>query len=95
MKKTIKFTSSHIETLPNNRPGVYVMGNARDPNLYTGSAKATRVQARLKEHGSGGSDPIPGVTKVTVHYQPSIAKAQKVEQAIIAREKPKHNKTGK
>jgi hypothetical protein len=94
-KKTVKFNQAAVETLPNNKPVVYKIGNASTPDLYIGIAKRGRVQDRLKEHLPSGSDPIPGGSKVQIEQMTSIGDAAKKEKELIERHKPTHNKLGK
>ena len=93
--KTVKFNEKGIEDLPKSKPVVYKIKSPKGENIYTGKAKRGRVDARLKEHLPGGSDPIPGGVKVQIQQKKSIADAQKTESNIIARSKPKYNKKGK
>ncbi len=89
-KKTVKYKSSEIDKLPNDRPVVYKIKTASGSNNYTGIAKRGRVNDRIKEHLEG----IPGAT-VQIEQMESISKAQEKESNIIARSKPKYNIRGK
>jgi predicted GIY-YIG superfamily endonuclease len=89
--RTTKLSPEGIEKVPDNKPVVYKILNQGTHNIYTGTAKRGRVQARLKEHLPGGPDPIPGGAKVHVQQMPSISDAKKTEARIISRSKPKHN----
>lgn len=74
---------------------MYEILNAKGKTIYTGSAKRGRVQDRIKEHLSGGKDPILGGRKVKIQQKPSISDAQKAEDRIIKRKQPSENKKGK
>lgn len=93
--KSVPFKSDGIDQLPDNKPVVYRLENAAGDTVYAGVAKRSRVQERLKEHLPGGPDPIPGVKRVKVEQMPTIRDAEKREQGIISRTKPKYNKRGK
>lgn len=92
--KTTDFDKDGIAVLPNDKPAVYKILNAKGENIYTGSAKKGRVKERLQEH-LGGQDKIPGGVKIKIEQKTSIGEAQQTEQNIIARSKPKHNLKGK
>jgi len=93
-KKTVKFTKSGIEKLPDNKPVVYKIFTGSGKNNYTGVAKKGRVQDRIQEHLLGNKDFIPG-NKVQIEQMSSIRDAKAKETRIISRTKPKHNKKGK
>ena len=93
-RKTVPFTKSGIASLPDNKPVVYKIKTDGNKTNYAGEAQRGRVQDRLREHLPGGKEPIPGA-RVTVEQVGSKAEAQKKEQAIIARSKPKYNEQGK
>ena len=93
--KTTQFSIDGIETIPTNKPIVYEIINKNNENIYTGSAKRGRGQERLKEHLSGGPDPIPGGVKVKIIQKKTISVAEKSEKTIISRDKPKYNKQHK
>lgn len=94
-KKTSKFTSEGVDNLANDKPVVYKILDKKGKNIYTGVAKKGRVPDRLKEHLSGSKDSVPGGAKVKIEQKPTIKEAEKSEQRIIQRSKPKHNKKGK
>lgn len=94
-KKSSDFSEKGIESLAKDKPVVYEILNKNNKNVYTGSAKRGRVEERLKEHLSGGPDPIRGGTKVRIQQKSSIDDAQKAEQQIIKQSKPPQNKQGK
>lgn len=94
-KKTVKLNQDDINNLSNDKPVVYKILNNKGENIYTGSAKRSRVTERIKEHLPGGSDPIPGGAKVKIDQHGSIDEAQKSETRIISRTKPKYNRRGK
>ena len=93
--KSVPFKTDSINQLPNNKPVVYKLENQGGDTVYAGIAKRGRVQDRLKEHLPSGKDPIPFVKKVKIQQVSSIQEAQKREQGIISRSKPKYNKRGK
>ena len=93
-RKTVPFNQTGISKLPIDKPVVYKIETPGGKNNYTGFAKRGRAQERLQEHLPTGPDPIPGA-KVRVQQVGSIAEARKKEEAIIAREQPKYNKTHK
>ncbi len=93
-KKTVKFTKSGIEKLPDNKPVVYKIFTDSGKNNYTGVAKKGRVQDRIQEHLQGSKDFVPG-NKVQIEQMSSIKDAKAKETMIISRSKPKHNKKGK
>ena len=93
-RKTVSFNQRGIEEVPNDKPAVYRILTEGGRNNYTGVAKRGRVQERIREHLSGGKDPIPG-SKVRVEQAGSIADARARESRIISRSRPRHNKRGK
>jgi len=88
---TKKFTNKNIENIQKNKPIIYKIKNSKGTNIYTGTAKYGRVIDRLKEHLSEGPDPIKGAKYFQIKQTNSIKNAQKEEQGIIKREKPKFN----
>ena len=94
-KLTVKFKKEEIENLSNDKPGVYKILNKSGDNIYTGIDKRGRVVPRVKEHLSGGPDPIKGGVKVKLIPKPTIKDAEKSEKRIIKLVKPRHNKKGK
>ena len=93
-RKTVSFNRRGIEKIPNDKPAVYRILTEGGRNNYTGIAQRGRVQERIREHLSGGKDPIPG-SKVRVELAGSIADARARESRIISRSRPTHNKLGK
>ena len=91
-RKTVKFTPTGIEKVPDDKPVVYRIQTEGGKTNYVGVAKRGRVQERLQEHLD--ADQIPG-TKVQVQQMPSIQEAEKTEARIIARTEPKYNERGK
>jgi excinuclease UvrABC nuclease subunit len=91
-RKTVKFIRSSVDNLPNDKPVVYKLKTKSGQTIYVGSAKRGRVQERMQEHLDAGK--IPGA-KVQIEQMPSIQEAQKKEQNIISRTKPKYNDKGK
>lgn len=94
-KKTVPFNPDGIGKLPDAKPVTYKILDKDGNNLYTGSAKRSRVQDRLREHLASGPDSIRGGVKVQIEQQASIEDAQAKESRIIARSKPPLNKKGK
>ena len=91
-QKTVKFNSTGASKLPVDKPVVYKIQTASGKTNYVGIAKRGRAQERIQEHLDAGK--IPG-TKVQIEQVASIQEAQKREQAIISRTKPKYNGQGK
>ena len=90
--KTTQFSDEGIGKIPTNKPIIYEIFDNNNENIYTGVAKRSRGQDRLKEHLPGGPDPIPGGVKVKIIQKKTISDAEKSEKIIISRSKPKHNK---
>ena len=94
-KKSGSFDEKGIEGLARDKPVVYNIEDKNGNTLYTGVAKRGRVEDRLKEHLSGGPDPIRGGAKVKIQQKASIADAVKAEARAIKRNQPPQNKKGK
>lgn len=91
-RKTVSFTRSGVEKLPDNKPVVYKIKTDGEKVNYIGSAERGRVRERLGEHLKNGV--IPG-SKVVIEQKSSIAEARDTESRSIAIIKPKYNKQGK
>ena len=91
-RKTVRFSPTDASKLPEEKPVVYRIQTESGKTNYVGTAKRGRVQERIQEHLDAGK--IPGA-KVQVEQMPSIQEAQKKEQKIISRTKPKYNEQGK
>ncbi len=91
-RKTVRFTPTDASKLSEEKPVVYRIQTESGKTNYVGTAKRGRVQERIQEHLDAGK--IPGA-KVQVEQMPSIQEAQKKEQNIISRTKPKYNERGK
>jgi hypothetical protein len=91
-RKTVKFNRVGASKLPVDKPVVYKIQTGSGKTNYVGIAKRGRAQERIQEHLD--SDKIPG-SKVQIEQMASIQDAQKKEQAIISRTKPKYNEQGK
>ncbi|MDH4161700.1 MAG: hypothetical protein OEW15_03300 [Nitrospirota bacterium] len=91
-RKTVNFNSAGASKLPVGKPVVYKIQTEAGKTNYVGIAKRGRAQERIQEHLDAGK--IPGA-KVQIEQMASIHKAQKKEQAIISRTKPKYNEQGK
>jgi len=94
-KKSGNFDNKGIEGLAKDKPVVYNIEDKKGNTLYTGVAKRGRVEDRLKEHLTGGPDPIRGGAKVKITQKTSIADAEKAETRAIKRNQPPQNKKGK
>ncbi|HEC12073.1 MAG TPA: hypothetical protein ENI80_02315 [Acidiferrobacteraceae bacterium] len=94
-KKSGSFENKGIEGLAKDKPVVYNIEDKKGNTLYTGVAKRGRVEDRLKEHLTGGPDPIRGGAKVKITQKASIADAEKAEARAIKRNQPPQNKKGK
>ena len=91
-RKTVKFTPTGIEKLPDDKPVVYRIQTDGGKTNYVGVAQRGRVQDRLREHLNASE--IPGA-KVQVEQMPSIQEARDTEARIIDRTQPKYNEKGK
>jgi len=87
-----QFKKENLDSIPTYKPVLYEIHNSHGTNIYTGTAKRGRVKERLKEHLTQGSDPVKGGKLFRIKQMDSIKNAQKEEQRIIKREKPKFNK---
>lgn len=94
-KKTVPFTKSGIQKLPNDKPGVYEIKNSKGDPEYVGMAKARRVVPRVMEHLPNAKDPVSKGKSVTVTPTKSKSDASTLEAKTIKREKPPVNKKGK
>jgi len=86
------FGKRNIESVPKDKPIIYKIKSRKGENIYTGVAKRSRPEDRLKEHLRNGKDPIPGANSFSIKQKESIKSAKKEEQKIIRAEKPKYNK---
>ncbi len=93
-QKTVPFHLKGIGKLPESKPVVYRIETAGGRPNYVGVAKRGRVQDRIAEHLPGAKDYVPGA-KVHIEQMPSIRKAVKKEERIIARSQPPNNVQGK
>jgi len=76
-----------------DRSGVYNLRNGRGEIIYTGSAGAGRLKARLREHlGDSG---VTGARSFQVRPLASAAEARRVEKALIARNRPRLSRDDK
>ena len=91
-RKTVKFTPTGIDKLPDEKPVVYRIQTDGGKTNYVGVAQRGRVQDRLREHLSAGE--IPGA-KIQVEQMPTIQEARDTEARIIDRTQPKYNEKGK
>lgn len=91
-QKTVNFNIAGASKLPADKPVVYKIQTESGKTNYVGSAKRGRAPERIQEHLDAGK--IPGA-KVHIEQVSSIREAQKKEQAIISRTKPKYNEQGK
>jgi len=93
-RKTVDFSRSGIDTLPNDKPALYRIQTESGKTNYAGIAKRGREQERLAEHLPGGKNYVPGA-KVQIEQQRTIDQAQAKEARVIARSQPKCNDKGK
>jgi excinuclease UvrABC nuclease subunit len=92
MSKTAPLSERNLTNVP-EQSGVYNLKNQKGEIIYTGSAGAGRLKARLQEH-LRNSD-VRGARKFQVRPLSSTAEARRVEEALIKRHKPRENKQGK
>ena len=85
-------SKKNIEKTSEDNPILYKILNRQGGNVYTGVSKRGQGQDRLKDHLSGGSDPIPGAVGFKTKEIPSIERAKTEETRIIKKEDPKYNK---
>lgn len=88
--KTVSYNKTGIESLPDNKPLVYIIKTERDKTNYVGIAQRGRPQERIGEH----LGEIPGA-KVQIIQVSSIDEAREMEARLIKKEQPKYNKQGK
>lgn len=84
---TIRYNQVSIETLPNDKPIVYIIKTENRSYNYVGTAQRGRAQDRIKEHLGR----IPGAF-VSIEQFSSIDDARKKERYLIDYYKPKYNK---
>lgn len=87
-RKTVKFSETGARRLPNDKPVIYRIQTESGKTNYVGVAKRGRVPDRIREHLAAGE--IPGA-KVQVEQVSSIQEAEKKEQNVISRTRPKYN----
>ncbi|MCH8063729.1 MAG: GIY-YIG nuclease family protein [Chloroflexi bacterium] len=92
MGETKVLSTRNLEDVP-EQSGVYNLINQKGEIIYTGSAGAGRLRARLEEHLSSGD--VRGARKFQTRPLSSTAEARRVEAALIERNKPRENKRGK
>ena len=94
-KRLGKTTGLSIKNLKNvpEQSGVYNLKNQNGEIIYTGSAGAGRLKARLEAHLSSGD--VIGARKFQTRPLSSTEEARRVEAALIKRNKPRVNKRGK
>ncbi len=90
-----KLNKGNTQNTPDDKPVVYKVLDKKGENIYTGVAKAGRVQERLKEHMRGRPDAIPGADSFSVKQKKSIGGAETEEKRIIQQEKPAQNEQNK
>ena len=91
-RKTVSYTKTGAEKLPDDKPVVYKIQTEGGKTNYVGVAQRGRVEDRILEHLADGE--IPGAT-VQVQQVSSIREAQQIEKRIIARTQPPYNEQGK
>ena len=87
--KTVPFNTRGAGALPNDKPVVYRIKNAKNRTNYVGIAHRGRVQERIREHIS--NERIPGA-KVQIEQKSSIREARATEKRVIARSRPRYNR---
>ena len=92
MGKTKGISKRNLQDVP-KQSGVYNLKNQKGEIIYTGSAGAGRLRARLEEQLSSGG--VKGARKFQTRPLSSTAEARRVEAALIKRNKPRENKRGK
>ena len=92
MRKPQPLSNKNVRNVP-EQSGVYHLRNQKGDIIYTGSAGAGRLRARLKEHLSGSS--VRGARQFQIRPLSSTAEARRVEAALIKRHKPRENRRGK
>lgn len=93
--RTQKFSKVNIEKVPKDKAIVYKIKNSAGKNLYTGIAGRGRVQDRLLEHKELKREKISGATQFQFTQRKTKEIAEKIEQKIINKEKPRFNIKGK
>lgn len=93
-RKTVKFNSTGIAKLRNDKPATYRIQTESGRTNYVGVAQRGRMQDRLREHLPGAQDPVPGA-RVQVRQAGSIDAARRAEARSIAQTQPKYNRRGK
>ncbi len=89
MGETTGLSKRNLQKVP-EQSGVYNLKNQKGEIIYTGSAGAGRLKARLEEHLSSGD--VRGARKFQTRPLSSTAEARRVEAALIKRHKPRENK---
>lgn len=82
---------NNLDKIPDDKPVVYKLLNAKGKNIYTGIAKRGRIRERFTEHLPGAQDAVPGVKFFQIKQMKSIDQAKMEEKRIIKLEKPKFN----
>ena len=91
MGKTKPLSQKNLTDVP-AQSGVYNLRNRKGDIIYTGSAGAGRLRARLQEHL--GKRDVRGAKRYQIRPLSSTAEARRVEKALIERNRPRENKRG-
>jgi hypothetical protein len=92
-KKTVRFSKTDVDGLPDDSPVVYKILTEGGRNNYTGVAQRGRVRARVSEHLPGRRDAVPGAS-VEIEQTSSIKQAREKEARILRRSHPRYNIRG-
>ena len=91
MGKAKPLSQKNLTDVP-AQSGVYNLRNRKGDIIYTGSAGAGRLRARLQEHL--GKRDVRGAKSYQMRPLSSTAEARRVEKALIERNRPRENKLG-
>lgn len=89
-KKKVKYNEEGINQLPNSKHVVYSIKTRSGTLNYVGKAKRGNVKQRIAKH----LGEIPGST-VEIEQFNRIRNAEKKENNVIKKNKPKYNILGK
>ena len=91
MGKTKPLSQKNLKDVP-AQSGVYNLRNREGDIIYTGSAGAGRLRARLQEHLSNRD--MRGAKSFQIRPLSSAAESRRVQNALIERNKPREDKRG-
>ena len=92
MGKMRPLSERSLQEVP-DRSGVYNLRNRKGEIIYTGSAEAGRLKARLREHLRDNE--VTGTRSFQVRPLSSAAEAKRVEKALTARNRPRLSREDK